>query len=77
LKIYCGRGAVHLAKHKHPHRIKETSKILEDILSLEEEKIPYHGTFIFDREDDPDNNQPTFDELKIDCISRIKKLMLA
>ena len=70
------KNAVKLIQSKFPHRIKEVTKVLEDIISMEAIAPPYHGTFIFDRTEDAVNNQPTFDELKNNCISRVRKLIL-
>ena len=71
------KNAVRLIHYKPANRLKETNKVLEEIIAMEQIAPPYNGTFVFDRDDDSPNNQPTFEELKIGCVSRVQRLILA
>jgi rubrerythrin len=71
------RNAVHLIHCKHPQRIKETDKVLEEIINTEQTAPNYHGTFIFDRDEHNENNQPTLEELTTDCVARVRRLINA
>lgn len=62
---------VKLIRYKYPSRIRETEKILEQVLMIEKDIKDYHFTFVFDHADT--KFSLSYDELEKECAERVLK----